>query len=416
MKTKNNNGRTAKKKSATAKLKNHQEEKCSSRETPGDAAAEKCSSSRETPRRAHLNEDCSSSRGHKRSHFIKVDDEPLLASNQGEVADSANLVGCCDGILCIESRCIGCHSEVSISLWNPALHQFKILPTTVHRSVFAIARGFGFDDSCNDHKVVKVYSTTKSEGKKKKQLYSNVDVYSLRDGCWKTINTELITISCPLNRPPLATGLIHNKCFYWTHGRRSIGNSHIYEGKTLENEPIIVYKVDLTNGSRVALELPNYVTIRHGYQLSGFRGFLSVSGWENAELKIQELKMWSMVEDFIHGGYKWVRQLFVVPTFLYNDKFVINTNSKMLLAYKQGGRTNLVVYDFVTGTIDVLPAAGGGSVTCPGSLPESSAQYFVAYNYIKSSVSVVPRWKPKHLKGLAKRVFTCFARECLVAS
>ena len=64
-----------------------------------------------------------------------------------------NLVGSCNGILCITDFDISKSKDVY--LWNPSIRKFKRLPDTCLTQLRTVRLGFGYDSLNNDYKVVR---------------------------------------------------------------------------------------------------------------------------------------------------------------------------------------------------------------------------------------------------------------------
>ncbi|KAM3327687.1 F-box/kelch-repeat protein like [Capsicum galapagoense] len=96
------------------------------------------------------------------------------------------LVGSCNGLICFITNYL--HGKKEINLWNPSLRKFRALPNSrfsPERQRHAPNYGFGFDGR-GDHKMVKItYIDNKLKNEKK--LWSEVEVYSLKDDSWKKI-------------------------------------------------------------------------------------------------------------------------------------------------------------------------------------------------------------------------------------
>ncbi|KAF9626637.1 hypothetical protein IFM89_037618 [Coptis chinensis] len=97
--------------------------------------------------------------------------------------ESPNIIASCNGIICLRPDL----SE-NVSLWNPALKEFRILPEPsvppeelVPDSRLDFYFGFGYDAITNDYKVVKVIFLN--------LMTCRVDLYSLSTDSWRPIDT-----------------------------------------------------------------------------------------------------------------------------------------------------------------------------------------------------------------------------------
>ncbi|KAF9599995.1 hypothetical protein IFM89_002468 [Coptis chinensis] len=93
--------------------------------------------------------------------------------------ESPKIIASCNGIICLRPDL----SE-NVSLWNPALKEFRILPEPselVPDSRLDLYFGFGYDAKTNDYKVVKVIFLN--------LMTCRVDLYSLSTDSWRPIDT-----------------------------------------------------------------------------------------------------------------------------------------------------------------------------------------------------------------------------------
>ncbi|XP_050264263.1 F-box/kelch-repeat protein At3g23880-like [Quercus robur] len=98
----------------------------------------------------------------------------------------ANLVGSCNGLLCLEfqvweERWQAASKTAIIYLWNPSIRKLKRLPDIMFDCFFDcfIPLGFAYHSEDNDYKVVKIsyYSRRKLE----------VEVYTSKSDSWRTL-------------------------------------------------------------------------------------------------------------------------------------------------------------------------------------------------------------------------------------
>ncbi|KAL3628804.1 hypothetical protein CASFOL_027850 [Castilleja foliolosa] len=91
-----------------------------------------------------------------------------------------SIVGCCNGLVCIE---LG----QAFVLWNPAMSLSKIVAPSKDRGVFESASlGFGYDAEVDDFKVVRIICL-RCKGRSR-MCVSWVDVYSANLDSWTTID------------------------------------------------------------------------------------------------------------------------------------------------------------------------------------------------------------------------------------
>ncbi|KAF9600498.1 hypothetical protein IFM89_009947 [Coptis chinensis] len=96
--------------------------------------------------------------------------------------ESPKIIASCNGIICLQPDL-----SQNVSLWNPALREFRILPKPsvppelVPDSGLGFYFGFGYDAKTNDYKVVKVIFLN--------LMTCRVDLYSLSTDSWRPIDT-----------------------------------------------------------------------------------------------------------------------------------------------------------------------------------------------------------------------------------
>ncbi|XP_059654767.1 F-box/kelch-repeat protein At3g06240-like [Cornus florida] len=124
-------------------------------------------------------------------HFsLYLDDESLteyhLNLENHPIANLSSyltILGSCNGLVCLMDDMLK-FTDI-LYLWNPTVRKFIVLPepsiTFSSHGPYERALGFGFDSTTNDFKVVRiVYGSGGNE----------VDIYSLREGCWRSISVS----------------------------------------------------------------------------------------------------------------------------------------------------------------------------------------------------------------------------------
>ncbi|XP_059657554.1 F-box/kelch-repeat protein At3g06240-like [Cornus florida] len=86
-----------------------------------------------------------------------------------------HILGSCNGLVCL----VDCVTSDSVCLWNPTIRKLVVLPEI--RITFCSLRsyGYGFDSATNDYKVVRIAYVHGGP---------EVDIYSLKEGCWRLIS------------------------------------------------------------------------------------------------------------------------------------------------------------------------------------------------------------------------------------
>ncbi|KAI8556185.1 hypothetical protein RHMOL_Rhmol05G0232400 [Rhododendron molle] len=139
-------------------------------------------------------------------------DYPLCGETRGE-RGGVRILGCCDGLMCIESKCI-------LFLWNPSTRKSKKLPRLnlppAHVRLYGF--GLGYDASIDDCIVVLMLKDWRSIG-----IALEVKIYTLRTNSWRRIG------DFPHGRPyyrlrpgvffngalPICPGVFFNRALLW---------------------------------------------------------------------------------------------------------------------------------------------------------------------------------------------------------
>ncbi|XP_058216960.1 F-box/kelch-repeat protein At3g23880-like [Rhododendron vialii] len=127
-------------------------------------------------------------------------DYPLCRETRG-VWGGVRILGDCDGLMCIKSKCI-------LFLWNPSTRKSKKLPSLNLPPAHVVLDGFGlgYDASIDDYKVVLMLKDWRSIG-----IALEVKVYTLRTDSWRRIG------DFPHDRPyyRLLPGVFLNGALHW---------------------------------------------------------------------------------------------------------------------------------------------------------------------------------------------------------
>ncbi|XP_070041551.1 F-box/kelch-repeat protein At3g23880-like [Nicotiana tomentosiformis] len=89
--------------------------------------------------------------------------------------------GSCDGLLCLS---VG---REELYLWNPSIRKLKRLAWSGKNNLHYTTYGFGYNESQDDYKVVKVDGSRRAYGFRGFEHVNNVSIYSLRTNSWKSI-------------------------------------------------------------------------------------------------------------------------------------------------------------------------------------------------------------------------------------
>ena len=120
-------------------------------------------------------------------HFFSVIDVTIDRSIRlnRPIDELSHVVGSCNGLLCLADK------ANKLYLWNPVTRQVKNMPGykyTVDKNsdVDSVAFGFGFDHASSDYKAVRIVQKINVIN-----VINRVELYSLKENCWKEINVEL---------------------------------------------------------------------------------------------------------------------------------------------------------------------------------------------------------------------------------
>nr|XP_011460736.1 PREDICTED: F-box/kelch-repeat protein At3g23880-like [Fragaria vesca subsp. vesca] len=100
-----------------------------------------------------------------------------------------DVVGTCNGILCLtgfrfdkyQRRRADVREAITAIIWNPSIKRFVIIP-----SGFFVDYAFGYDSSTNDYKILRSVVHDSYE------IATEVEVWSLARGSWKTLIPDII--------------------------------------------------------------------------------------------------------------------------------------------------------------------------------------------------------------------------------
>ena len=101
----------------------------------------------------------------------------------------AEIVGSCNGLLCLFENRRGWNWGNVINLWNPSIRKFKRLPdSSLSGQYDQISNGFGYQSETNDYKVVKIYSCPTGDIMQNSIV---AEVYTLSSDSWRKVGISL---------------------------------------------------------------------------------------------------------------------------------------------------------------------------------------------------------------------------------
>ncbi|KAL4599920.1 hypothetical protein ACB092_11G162000 [Castanea dentata] len=101
----------------------------------------------------------------------------------------AEIVGSCNGLLCLFENRRGRNWGNVITLWNPSIRKFKRLPdSSLSGKYDQVSNGFGYQSETNDYKVVKIYSYPTGDIMQNRIV---AEVYTLSSDSWREVGISL---------------------------------------------------------------------------------------------------------------------------------------------------------------------------------------------------------------------------------
>ncbi|CAI9106769.1 OLC1v1005988C1 [Oldenlandia corymbosa var. corymbosa] len=123
---------------------------------------------------------------------------PPIGLPIGIKLDQRRLCGSCNGLICV-THYNGYHNDLQLGvmLWNPSLNQYWRLPDSP-ASLDSCKRGrrlsrtkyffgFGYDETRDDYKVVRLVQTTYNY---ESLVEQEIKVYSMKSNSWKSLDPE----------------------------------------------------------------------------------------------------------------------------------------------------------------------------------------------------------------------------------
>ncbi|KAK4259405.1 hypothetical protein QN277_005743 [Acacia crassicarpa] len=95
------------------------------------------------------------------------------------------IVGCSNGLLCVNYYDLETSLPFLLLVWNPATREIRHVPNPIKHKIQYFALGFGFSPVDNDYKILVSLERADIDS-----LSNPLEVYSLRTGSWKEIKVE----------------------------------------------------------------------------------------------------------------------------------------------------------------------------------------------------------------------------------
>lgn len=158
-------------------------------------------------------------------------DFPLSNNNRGSRGDVLQLIGSCNGLLCLTN------SNGEILLWNPWIRKHRKLPSLPIEYSFGTQvssrLGFGYDQFNDDHKIVNFVKISEIfEDEESATDQDEVYVYSLKLNFWRRIGE--FAWKFPEQQPDV--GALANGALHWIVKKRRWEVNNFIVSFDLKNE------------------------------------------------------------------------------------------------------------------------------------------------------------------------------------
>ncbi|KAL4599904.1 hypothetical protein ACB092_11G160400 [Castanea dentata] len=216
---------------------------------------------------------------------------------------SIQIVGSCNGLLCLAHNRGLTTSDNVIYLWNPSIRKFKRLPDSClpqmgYEHLGSSTLGFAYHLENNDYKVLRISSYFGI----KPHIPDEFEVYTLSSDSWRKVGMSLRAsfMECVNNFPlpmPLVSGALH-----WI--------SRVVEGEE-EHKSEVIMSFDVNGEKFRMLRMPDgsKSIVRFQTCLASLKGKLALLTFGSIE-RDYHYSMWVMRE---YGMLESWNKLFVVP-------------------------------------------------------------------------------------------------------
>ncbi|XP_042499685.1 F-box protein CPR1-like [Macadamia integrifolia] len=237
---------------------------------------------------------------------------------------TTEVVGSCNGLLCISSYGLTWYHKDDIFLWNPSTRRYKKLPFTPiecpiqFRIAHLIGYGFGYDPITDDYKLVRV---VQSYGRDDSSWHSEVKVYSLSTNSWRRIR------NMPFHLGTRLIGVHANSALHWVADRF----------KRPFSSPTIVVSFDLKDEEYREVPLPDFVDLKFCMTIGFLGGQLVLCNFLGVHFEVWLLKDYgvrdSWTKQFLIEGQSSMRSLKFVRPICYskNGEVILKKISNALV-------------------------------------------------------------------------------------
>ena len=145
------------------------------------------------------------------------------------------IVGSCNGLVCLAQYGNGSTIAEVIYLWNPSIRKFKRLPDTCLSQYDSVATGFAYQCENNDYKVVKI-SSLRAHNRPEDEV--EAEVYTLSLNSWRRVGISLRPNVVVSNVKYYSSATFVNKALHW------LGYISEGDGQFLNQNMILSFDVD----------------------------------------------------------------------------------------------------------------------------------------------------------------------------
>nr|XP_023888156.1 F-box/kelch-repeat protein At3g06240-like [Quercus suber] len=178
-----------------------------------------------------------------------------------------DMVGSCNGLVCLTQRENLSTTSDAIYLWNPSIRKFKRLPDSCSSGKrFWFSTGFAYESKTNDYKVVKLWGTPVV-----------AEVYTLSSDSWRKVEISLRSKVVVSRIVPYPFPLFFSGALHWF--------AYHSEGERKFLDPTTILSFDVNNEKFREMALPDGDKLIEQY-LFVFKGnlaFISCGYPENDE-------------------------------------------------------------------------------------------------------------------------------------
>ncbi|KAL4599921.1 hypothetical protein ACB092_11G162100 [Castanea dentata] len=150
----------------------------------------------------------------------------------------SDMVGSCNGLVCLAQRGKLSTAFDAIYLWNPSIRKFKRLPDSCSNGKdFWFSTGFGYQSNTNDYKVVKLLDTPVV-----------AEVYTLSSDLWRKVGISLRPKVVVSHIEPFPFPLVFSGALHWF--------AYHSEGEREFVDPMMILSFDVDNEKFGEMALP----------------------------------------------------------------------------------------------------------------------------------------------------------------